>query len=232
MGEERELLTRTEEKDFNDPDSTLFRGRQGESILERKATSSESHCILAVFLLAFSFSQILGVDVNSHGSHMLANAHVVLMSVSAGAGTASVFLFTFLSAKIHRLIGRSEFFFGSDADAKTLRKTHGEEKLKARLEHALKNNNVNEVRFNARAWYYTHNNDDTFSCSRPSGQEHYRHALLLFMLQVLAFMFGVTCNMLAKFETALAATSVACMIIMPIAALGRLFASGAMADLT
>jgi len=159
-----------------DLDVLLWKGRQGEAILESKAGLSDSIALLTGLIFAFAVSILLdgraafGVGDLQPGDEVPANEIVIAFAlyISSIAGLCGVLINTFLSAKIRRLLGRSAFMFGLDASAEFLAQVYeGQDKLSDKIRYnsgGTKRYNSGEIRFCARWWYNLEGGVQLFNC--------------------------------------------------------------------
>lgn len=226
----------TKSADAEAQDALLFRGRAGEAVLEAKVSVGNIISILSGFILACSLSEMLALDPSSWSSEGLAGAFVIVLTSSTAFGAASVILFTFLSAKVTRLVGRSAYYLGGhgDADVSLLTRTLGAERLAEYLKEQPIRNDENEVRFPAREWYYPHGKGGGFanvSLTRAHGEEHFVCAIFSVLLQLAFFIVAIIFYLCDRCNSWVAAPSVALIVVIPGIAVARLYSSGAFSDL-
>jgi hypothetical protein len=126
----------------------------------------------------------------------------------------------FLATKVRRLMGRSLYWFGTDADAAALAAVHGEKNFDAKLRAMQPAHAPREVRFHARAWFFGDG-------KHVAG----RWGMSLFYLQLVSFVAAASIRMWARFPIWAAAVATALIVLLPAAAVARLTLSGALLDL-
>eukprot|EP01050_Picozoa_sp_SAG11_P034522 SAG11_NODE_12238_length_714_cov_0.834146_1_plen_100_part_00 len=86
---------------------------------QHKSESMDAIGILAGFLTAFMLGVVLDADFNtsSFQSEALFHVFAVFTSISVAAGLSTMLVMTAVSAKIHRLLGRSHVYYGADTSA-------------------------------------------------------------------------------------------------------------------
>jgi hypothetical protein len=166
------------------------------------------------------------------------------MSLSVASGLAAVLLLTFLSAKIHRLVGRSTYRYGTglrpDVCAQDLLKMPGQEFLvhgllaaglleKQELVDGVAMYKVGQQRLDgdvklaAREWYHA---------NRMQGARHFVEGLRFFKLQLFTYAISVVLQLWDMGKEGIATgTATAILVALPVFAALRLHASGAVYDL-
>lgn len=214
-------------------ETNLFRARAGEAILLEKVNGGDLQAVVSGFLLAFSLSELLGVDVEAWSNRSLANAFVISLASSSAFGFSCILLFTFLSAKIRRLVGKSGFLYGGhgDADIALLRRIHGDDKVTSSLEEKTTAQGHGEVRFAARSWYYGTSGGSCACLTGVCGREHFQCGQWSFSLQLVIFSVAIVLYLVDQCNDWVAVVSSAVLVAVPSAAFARLYASGALHDL-
>jgi hypothetical protein len=91
----------------------LLVGNAREQCVAHRASTADSIAMLMSLVLAFTTSALLGLEIDHFHNHALKDIHIVFLSLSIGTGLFSVLCFVYLSAKIHRMLARSEAVFGA-----------------------------------------------------------------------------------------------------------------------
>lgn len=133
----------------------LARGRQGEVILDAKGVGADTMAVVTAFMVAFSLDQALSGRRSDFESFGIYCAYSIGVGAASLSGIATVLLFTFFSVKLRRLVGRSNFHFGTETDVTVLEEIRGgQENLRRSFAECWISE---EIRFYARRWYYDSN---------------------------------------------------------------------------
>ena len=98
-------------------DKFVWQAQCNEGIMQRKSESMDAISILAGFLTAFMLSVVLELDMTSFNSKALFHVFAAFSSISVAAGLSAILVMTAVSAKLHRLLGRSQVYYGTDTSA-------------------------------------------------------------------------------------------------------------------
>mmetsp|Transcript_14381 Transcript_14381/g.21167 ORF Transcript_14381/g.21167 Transcript_14381/m.21167 type:complete len:232 (-) Transcript_14381:115-810(-) len=191
----------------SDLQAKIVMGRSRESTIELKAQTADSLAVLVAFLVAFLIDNILNMDESQTGTFTL------LLTLSVSSGLFCVVVFTFLSAKIRRLLARGVYRFGSsDCSIDDLLKIYGHEKLLKLVNDCTfgQDKSGDTIRFFARQFY------DTNKGHKIRGRTLFQTGMLSFTVTIAGFL----CALCAKLIDALDITFASICVLVCMCTLG------------
>jgi hypothetical protein len=105
-------------------DKFVWQAQRGEGIMQQKSETMDAIGILSGFLTAFMLNVVLDLDPSSFNNKGLFLVYAAVVSVSVAAGLSNLLVMVTVSAKIHRLLGRSHLYYGGACDGDAIR-AHG-----------------------------------------------------------------------------------------------------------
>ncbi|CAE8595460.1 unnamed protein product [Polarella glacialis] len=115
-------------------------GLMGENMMESKAGVCDTMGMLTGLLAAFGVGTVMTTGPENFKTPELYLGFASALVSSALAGLMSLMLFSFLSAKLRRLVARSRYLFGADEQQLKLMMTYCPEKVRMQLDKLQSDN--------------------------------------------------------------------------------------------